>query len=76
MLLREWHCVKLIRKWHYGKLVILWAWGAVGVDVLLLLAGRAEAASAMAFWERLSIVPILLGLSIVTWLWLGGKEQG
>ncbi len=66
-----------IRRWHWGKIVILWAWGGLIVALLLtkFLSQKAEldpVASSLSFFGSLLI---LAALSIVTWLWLGGKDQ-
>lgn len=65
-----------IRGWHWGKLVILWAWGGVLVALLLTdflsaPVARRPAVSSLTF---LGSVGILIGLTAVTWHWLGGKE--
>jgi len=66
-----------IRTWHWGKIVILWAWGG-GVAALLLTKFLSQQAmvdpvtSAVSF---LGSLVILAGLSVVTWIWLGGKEK-
>jgi hypothetical protein len=67
-----------IQRWHWGKLVILWAWGGVAAGVLLaaFLSERVESnplASALSF---VTAVALAVALTIVTWLWLGGKEKG
>jgi hypothetical protein len=66
---------RLVR-WHWGKIVILWAWGGVIVALLLTVflsspAGERPALSSFAFMGSLAI---LIALSSVTWVWLGGKE--
>jgi hypothetical protein len=66
-----------IKRWHWGKIVILWAWGGLIVALLLtkFLSQRAELdpfVSSLSFFGSLLI---LAALSIVTWLWLGGKDQ-
>jgi len=66
-----------IRRWHWGKLVIVWAWGGVVAALLLTTflmtpAPQSPAVSTMAF---AAVVGILLALTAVTWIWLGGKER-
>ena len=67
-----------IRRWHSGKLVILWAWGGILVVLLMtnFLSAPAEKtpydASSLSFATSLAI---LLGLTVITWVWLGGKEK-
>jgi hypothetical protein len=65
-----------ITRWHVGKLVILWTWGIV--LILLALVGVYAVPS-----ERLLLGSFLLlfalaipvVLSIITWIWLGGRED-
>lgn len=66
-----------IQRWHWGKIVILWAWGGLFVALLLTRFLSQEAdldpvASTLSFFGS---VLILGSLTIVTWLWLGGKED-
>jgi hypothetical protein len=65
-----------IRRWHWGKIVLLWAWGGLVVALLLtrFLSQRADADPAMASFSFLGSLLVLLALSVVTWLWLGGKD--
>lgn len=66
-----------ISRWHWGKIAILWAWG--GGVVALLLAGflalPATQSPVSSTFMFLTSVVILVALSSVTWLWLGGKEE-
>jgi hypothetical protein len=67
-----------IQRWHWGKLVILWAWGGLAAGVLMasFLSERVESnplGSALSFVAGIAIA---VALTIVTWLWLGGKEKG
>jgi len=66
-----------IKRWHWGKIVILWAWGGVVVALLLtrFLSQKAEVDPVVSSMSFLGIVLILIALTIVTWLWLGGKDQ-
>jgi hypothetical protein len=66
-----------IRRWHWGKIVILWGWGGVVVALLLttFLSQRADADPAVASLCFLGSILILGALTVVTWLWLGGKEE-
>ncbi len=65
-----------VQRWHYGKLIILWTWGAVLVGVTLYIVVVLPP-DYFLFGTLLllasGIVPI--GLSIVTWRWLTGKEH-
>ena len=66
-----------ISRWHWGKIAILWAWGG-GVVALLLTGFLALPATQSPVWSTvmfLTSLVILDGLSAVTWLWLGGKEE-
>lgn len=67
-----------IRRWHWGKIVILWAWGAAAAALLLarFLSQAAQADPLVSTLSFLGSVLILGALSVVTWLWLGGKEAG
>jgi hypothetical protein len=65
-----------IRRWHWGKIAVLWAWGGIIVALLLtkFLSQQATVdpvASALSFFASLAI---LAALTVVTWIWLGGKE--
>ena len=65
-----------IRRWHWGKIVILWSWGGLLVALLLtsFLSQSAEVNPAVSLLSFLGSALILLVLTIVTWLWLGGKD--
>ena len=65
-----------VRRWHWGKVVILWAWGGVIVALLLtnFLSSPAEQNPAASTVTFLASVLILLALTAVTWVWLGGKD--
>jgi hypothetical protein len=65
-----------IRRWHWGKIVILWAWGGVVVALLMtkFLSQKAEVDPTVSSLSFLGSILILGALTIVTWLWLGGKE--
>ena len=64
-----------IQKWHYGKMIILWAWVSVIVEMLLVLARDKDSGSIPVVLERFAAFVFVLALSVVTWIWLGGKEQ-
>ena len=66
-----------VRRWHWGKIVILWAWGAVIVALLLtnFLSSPAGDSLGTATVTFLMSLVILIALSAVTWIWLGGKES-
>lgn len=65
-----------IRRWHWGKIVILWSWGGLLVALLLttFLSQKAEVDPAVSLTSFLGSALILGVLTIVTWLWLGGKD--
>lgn len=66
-----------IRRWHWGKIVILWAWGG-GVASLLLERFAAAPVDQSPIFSSAAFVAsgLLLGcLSVITWIWLGGKEK-
>lgn len=66
-----------IRRWHWGKIVIPWAWGGLLVALLLtrFLSQKAEFNPALSLLSFFGSVLILAALTIVTWLWLGGKDS-
>ena len=66
-----------IQHWHWGKIVILWTWGGLVVVLLLtkFLSQTAvvdPTASSLSFFGS---ILILGALTIITWLWLGGKDR-
>jgi hypothetical protein len=69
-----------IKTWHAGKIVLLWAWGIAVIIVDLyvqkeyLAALTEHVVIGFALLSLLLIIPI--GLSILTWRWLSGKEAG
>lgn len=66
-----------IQRWHWGKIVILWAWGGLFVALLLtrFLSQEADLDPVVSTLSFFGSVLILGSLTIVTWLWLGGKED-
>ena len=66
-----------IQRWHWGKIAILWAWGGFLVALLLtrFLSQSAEIDPAVSSLSLFGSVLILGALTIVTWLWLGGKDD-
>lgn len=66
-----------IQRWHWGKIVILWAWGGLLVALLLtrFLSQQAAVDPVVSSVSFLGSVVILGALTVVTWLWLGGKEH-
>jgi hypothetical protein len=66
-----------IRRWHWGKIAILWGWGGLLVALFLtkFLSQNAQLDPAASSISFLGSVLILGALTIVTWLWLGGKDQ-
>ena len=66
-----------IRRWHWGKIAILWAWGGLVVALLLtsFLTQQADLDPTISSRSFVGSVLILGALTIVTWLWLGGKEK-
>ena len=66
-----------IKRWHWGKIVILWAWGGFLVALLVtrFLSQKAEVDPAVSSLSFFGSVLILGALTIVTWLWLGGKDD-
>jgi hypothetical protein len=68
-----------IGRWHKGKLVILWAWAAVVMLGSILVALQLPAnstASALTGFTLFLLAPLApAAMSVVTWIWLGGREQ-
>lgn len=66
-----------IQRWHWGKIVILWAWGCLFVVLLLarFLSQKAEVDPAVSFLSFVGSILTLGALTILTWLWLGGKDN-
>lgn len=66
-----------IRRWHWGKIVILWAWGGIVVAMLLarFLSQKADVDPGSSLLSFIGSILILGGLTAVTWVWLGGKEE-
>ena len=65
-----------IRRWHWGKVVILWAWGGLFVALLLsrFLSQQVRIEPVGAALSFCGSIVILIALTIVTWVWLGGKD--
>lgn len=69
-----------IRRWHFGKLIILWVWGAFLAGLAWYWVVDLEPSSdsvAGPIGGLLALGAMLLipgALSVVTWLWLGGRE--
>ena len=67
-----------IRRWHWGKIVILWAWGG-GIASLMLERFAASPVSESPLLSSTAFifsVLLLLSLTVMTWIWLGGKDSG
>jgi hypothetical protein len=66
-----------IQRWHGGKIAILWAWGGFVVALLLtkFLSQKAEIDPVVSSMSFFGSILILIALTIVTWVWLSGKDQ-
>ena len=69
--------MKTIKKWHSGKILLLWIWGLViiifSVDFI-----RSDEQVEQVFLGNFFIfiiVAIPVILSIMTWIWLTGREN-
>ena len=65
-----------IKRWHWGKIVILWAWGGLVVAMLMtiFLSKKVAEEPIVSSLSSLGSVLILGALTVVTWIWLSGKE--
>jgi hypothetical protein len=64
-----------IQRWHWGRIALLWAWGSIAVALLLtdfLSQPIQPGPSSITFVGALSI---LVGLSVLTWVWLGSHTS-
>jgi hypothetical protein len=70
--------IAIIHRWHWGKLVILWSWGGVLSALLLtnFLSTPPRQHIAQSLATFLGALAIVTALTMVTWVWLGGKELG
>jgi hypothetical protein len=65
-----------IRRWHWGKLVILWSWGGL-IAALLMTRFLSQEVGIDPLTSTVSFLlaaAILLSVTVVTWVWLGGKD--
>jgi len=63
-----------LQRWHWGKILILWiATPVVMLISLGLLFGETDLSDGVMFLLSLFLPPVLM--SIVTWVWLSGKEK-
>jgi hypothetical protein len=65
-----------VRRWHWGKIVIVWAWGGLFTALLLgaFVSGPAAANPGFATFALFTSLALLIALTSMTWIWLGGKE--
>ena len=68
--------VQRIRKWHVGKLTILWVWmGVFSVWLInMFQSTKIKEATALALLCLAIALLLLMVMSVITWIWLGGKE--
>jgi hypothetical protein len=69
--------VTRITRWHPGKLIILWSWGVLiaGLAITRFLTTPVEESPLVHLVELTTALIILVGLSIVTWKWLGDRKS-
>jgi hypothetical protein len=65
-----------IKRWHAGKLIILWSWGGlIAAFALIEFQSGPVSASPLLHLVCFCIAAgVLIALSVITWLWLSGKE--
>ena len=63
-----------IRRWHVGKVILLWAWGIFLCLALIQVIIKTNS-FVPGFLLIGTILAILMTLSVITWKWLGGKEE-
>ncbi|MCP3957258.1 MAG: hypothetical protein GY719_05345 [bacterium] len=66
-----------IGKWHHGKIVILWSWGVAIVAVALsrMIGDNRTPGFLVALLLMASVILPPIVLSVITWMWLTGKEK-
>lgn len=64
----------MVKNWHYGKIVLLWAWGAA-ISFFSFNFLQSTESFVLGFPLILLIAGIPIILSIITWKWLGRKEN-
>jgi hypothetical protein len=69
--------ISRIPGWHWGKLVILWAWGGLVVAVLMrtFIEQKPTDDPLTSSINYLGSLAILVALTVITWVWLGGKDN-
>ena len=67
-----------IQRWHWGKIVILWAWGGLVAALLLtsFLSKEAREQPTLSSLSSVGFLAVLGALTVITWIWLGGKDGG
>lgn len=63
-----------LKNWHYGKIVILWIWCLI---LIMLIIKSLEFVKHFVpgFLLIAVICGMLITMSVITWKWLGGKEN-
>lgn len=65
-----------LKSWHAGKLIILWSWGSFAVALALTAFFATPVDSSPVAHLVTLLIPliILVGLSAITWIWLGDRK--
>ncbi len=70
-----------IRHWHAGKIWMIGAWGAIAITILWFVRTDIEtkpifeASILLKLINLLLVAAILSTVSIVLWIWFGGKDS-
>jgi hypothetical protein len=66
-----------ISHWHPGKLILLWSWGGIiaGLALTSFLATPVALSPLTHLLALLTALLILVGLSVITWIWLGDRKS-
>ena len=76
MAARRWSVA--IGRWHRGKVILLWAWGValilLALDAVRAMPSHSTVGALAGFVLLVFTAAVPIGLSVVTWIWLGDRE--